>query len=179
MNINYSSKHMEITSAMETLFTKKLTRLEKYFADDTVAYVHITNRKNTQKLEITIPVKGSTIRSEQEGPDVYNLIDKEVDALERQIKKYRGKLQDTRRAAGSVKPGYEPQPEAAEEDDIRIEKRKTFAMKPQSAEEACLQMELLGHNFYVFLNSETNEINVVYRRNNGGYGLIEPTLAEE
>ena len=179
MKINYSSKNMEITSAMETLFTKKLTRLDKYFSDDTAAYVHITNRKNTQKLEITIPVKGSTIRSEQEGPDVYNLIDKNMEALEKQIKKYRGKLQDTRRAAGSVKPGYEPAPETAGDDEFRIEKRKTFAMKPMGAEEACLQMELLGHNFYVFLNSETNEINVVYRRNNGGYGLIEPSYSAD
>ncbi|MBP5154784.1 MAG: ribosome-associated translation inhibitor RaiA [Lachnospiraceae bacterium] len=177
MIIKITSKDLEISPAMEELLTKKLSRLEKFFDEDTRVYTHLSATRAAQKIEVTIPVRNGTIRCEQEDKnDIYNTFDRVVEALESQIRKYRGKLQKFYHS-GAGRSYY---PEADEADDaIRIVKTKRFAVKPMSAEEACLQMELLGHNFYVFLNAETDEVNVVYRRNSSDYGLIEPILDDE
>ena len=123
---------------------------------------------------MTIPVKGNTIRAEESSTDMYVSIDLVEEVIERQIRRYRKKLIDKKQAALSFSQAFIDEEEDEQEDDIRIVKTKKFAIKPTIPEEACLQMEMLGHNFYVFLNSDTDQVNVVYKRKNGTYGLIEP-----
>ena len=176
MKYKMTSKNLEVSPAMEELFAKKLAKLDRFFSSDTAAYVFMEMQKNRAKLEITVPVKNGSIRSEQTGPDIYSLMDDAVDSMEKQLKKYRSKLIDFYQSGGGKV--YEPI-EETEEPEIRIVRTKRFAVKPMDAEEACLQMELLGHDFYMFLNAESGEVNVVYRRNDGAYGLIEPVLGEE
>ena len=132
-------------------------------------------QKDIQKIEVTIPVKGNTIRAEESSTDMYVSIDLVEEIIERQIRRYRKKLIDKKQAALSFSQNFiEEEEEVPYDDEIQIVKTKKFAVKPVNPEEACLQMEMLGHNFYVFLNSETDQVNVVYKRKNGTYGLIEP-----
>lgn len=175
MKINLSSKNLEITPAIENLLTKKLDKLDKFFNEEKTAYVLVSMEKERSRIEITVPVKNSTIRCEQTGNDLYALMDDAVDAMEKQLRRYRGKLLDFYQSGADLNHAIVEE-EEPEEEPIRIVRTKRFAVKPMDAIEACLQMELLGHAFYMFLNSETNEVNVVYRRNDGAYGLIEPVL---
>ena len=134
-------------------------------------------KKDIQKIEVTIPVKGNTIRAEESSTDMYVSIDLVEEIIERQIRRYRKKLIDKKQAALSFSQNFiEEEEEVPYDDEIQIVKTKKFAVKPVNPEEACLQMEMLGHNFYVFLNSETDQVNVVYKRKNGTYGLIEPEV---
>ena len=176
MNYKLISKNLEVTPAMEDMLAKKLSKLDRFFATDTAATVFMGMQKNRAKLEITVPVKNGSIRSEQTGPDIYSLMDDAVDSMEKQLKKYRSKLIDFYQSGnGKV---YEPIGEA-EEAPIQIVRTKRFAVKPMSPEEAILQMNLLGHNFFVFRNTDdAHTICVVYRRNSGGYGLIEAEEAD-
>ena len=172
-----TGKNFTATQAMEELLDKKLAKLDRFFVAKTDAEVFMDLVKSKAKVEITVPVRYGVIRSEKTGTDIYALIDEAVDSMEKQLKKYRSKLHDFYQSGGRADK-FAPA-EAAEEAPISIVKTKRFAVKPMDAEEACLQMELLGHNFYVFLNAESGEVNVVYRRNDGAYGLIEPILGEE
>ncbi len=171
-----TGKNFETSPAMEELLDKKLAKLDRFFTANTDAHVYMGSTKGVAKVEITVPVRSGAIRSEKSGNDVYALIDEAVDSMEKQLKKYRSKLKDFYQSGKTDK--YEPQ-EPVEEESLKIVKTKRFAVKPMDAEEACLQMELLAHNFYVFLNSESGEVNVVYRRNDGAYGLIEPQPDED
>ncbi|MBQ4424710.1 MAG: ribosome-associated translation inhibitor RaiA [Lachnospiraceae bacterium] len=171
-----TGKNFTATQAMEELLGKKLAKLDRFFVAQTDAEVFMDMVKSKAKVEITVPVRYGVIRSEKSGTDIYALIDEAVDSMEKQLKKYRGKLHDTYQSGGLA--NYEPEA-PADDDEIKIVRTKRFAVKPMDAEEACLQMELLGHNFYMFLNAESGEVNVVYRRNDGAYGLIEPVLGEE
>jgi putative sigma-54 modulation protein len=127
-------------------------------------------------VEVTIPVKGNIIRAEEVSGDMYASIDMVVDTIERQLVKYKNKLVNKKKAyredftADYIDTDYEDE----EEDVVKIVRTKSFGIKPMDPEEACVQMELLGHNFFVFLNADTDEVNVVYKRKNGTYGLIEP-----
>ena len=177
MQYKLSGKNLEITPAMENILDKKLAKLDKFFDENAVAYTVMSMEKGRSKIEITIPVKNSTIRSEQTGNDIYALIDDAVDAMEKQMRRYRGKLIDFYQSGQNR--GVAVEEVEAEEDPIKIVRTKRFAVKPMDAQEACLQMELLGHAFYMFLNSDTNEVNVVYKRNDGAFGLIEPVLDDE
>lgn len=172
-----TGKNFEATPAMEELLAKKLAKLDRFFVSNTDADVFMGLTKGKAKVEITVPVRSGAIRSEKNGNDIYALIDEAVDSMEKQLKKYRSKLHDFYQSGGREEKYESAEP--AEEATISIVKTKRFAVKPMDAEEACLQMELLGHNFYVFLNDESGEVNVVYRRNDGAYGLIEPILGEE
>ena len=172
-----TGKNFEATPAMEELLAKKLAKLDRFFVSNTDADVFMGLTKGKAKVEITVPVRSGAIRSEKNGNDIYALIDEAVDSMEKQLKKYRSKLHDFYQSGGREEKYESAEP--VEEATISIVKTKRFAVKPMDAEEACLQMELLGHNFYVFLNDESGEVNVVYRRNDGAYGLIEPILGEE
>ena len=172
-----TGKNFEATPAMEELLAKKLAKLDRFFVSNTDADVFMGLTKGKAKVEITVPVRSGAIRSEKNGNDIYALIDEAVESMEKQLKKYRSKLHDFYQSGGREEKYESAEP--AEEATISIVKTKRFAVKPMDAEEACLQMELLGHNFYVFLNDESGEVNVVYRRNDGAYGLIEPILGEE
>ncbi|MDD6208712.1 MAG: ribosome-associated translation inhibitor RaiA, partial [Clostridiales bacterium] len=129
--------------------------------------------KERQKIEITIPMKGNIIRAEQISSDMYVSIDLVEEIIERQLRRYKTKLIDQKQAASNFNREFVDD-DTAEDEEIKIIRCKKFAMKPMDAEEACVQMELLGHNFFVFRNAETDEVNVVYKRKGNTYGLIEP-----
>ena len=152
---------------------KKIGKLERYFNQDTEAIITLSVTKDRQKIEVTIPVKGHIIRAEEQSTDMYVSIDLVEEIIERQLKKYKTKLIDKKQSHIDFSEFY-VQEETEADDEIKIEKVKKFAMKPMDPEEACVQMELLGHSFYVFLNAETEEVNVVYKRKGQTYGLIEP-----
>ena len=175
MKITISGKNIDVTEGLKAAVNEKLGKLEKYFTPDTNVIVTLSVEKERQKIEVTIPVKGNIIRSEQVSNDMYVSIDLVEEIIERQIRRYKKKLIDKKQAAIAFSQAFiEDEEDTAYEDDIQIVKTKKFAMKPVNPEEACLQMEMLGHNFFVFLNSETEQVNVVYKRKNGTYGLIEP-----
>ena len=168
-------RNIEVTPGLRAAVEEKIGKLDKYFNPDTEVHVTLSVEKDRQKIEVTIPVKGSIIRSEQVSNDMYVSIDLVEEIIERQIRRYKKKLIDKKQAAIAFSQAFiEDEEDTAYEDDIQIVKTKKFAMKTVNPEEACLQMEMLGHNFFVFLNSETEQVNVVYKRKNGTYGLIEP-----
>lgn len=166
-------KNMEVTQSLDSAIRDKLGKLEKYFAEDAVVHVTLRVDKDRHKAEVTIPVKGTVIHCEQVSSDMYASIDLVEEIIERQLKKYRKKLIDRHQSSASFKREYLERKDP-EEEEIRIVRRKQFEVKPMYPEDACVQMELLGHSFYVFRNAESDEINVVYRRKDGAYGLIEP-----
>ena len=168
-----SGKNLDITEGLRSAVTEKLGKLERYFTPDTEVHVTLSVEKERQKIEVTIPVKGNIIRAEESSNDMYVSIDLVEEIIERQLRKYKNKLIDKKQSAQSFSDLFISE-EAEPEDEIQIVKTKRFAMKPMDPEEACVQMELLGHNFYVFLNAETEEVNVVYKRKGQTYGLIEP-----
>ena len=175
MRIKITGRNIELTDGIKDAVEDKLNKLEKYFTPDTDVYVTLSVEKERQKVEVTIPMKGSYIRSEQVSSDMYVSIDLVEEVIERQLKKYKNKIVDKHHneaafAKEYVENEYEPT------DEVKIIRTKRFGIKPMDPEEACVQMELLGHNFYVFFNSETEEVNVVYKRKGNTYGLIEPEL---
>ena len=173
MRYTITGRNIEVTPGLKAA-VEKIGKLEHFFTPDTEVIVALSAQKDRQKIEVTIPVKGNTIRAEESSTDMYVSIDLVEEVIERQIRRYRKKLIDKKQAALSFSQAFIDEEEDEQEDDIRIVKTKKFAIKPTIPEEACLQMEMLGHNFYVFLNSDTDQVNVVYKRKNGTYGLIEP-----
>lgn len=171
-----SGKNIEVTEALKNAVYDKLGKLDKFFANETEAQVTLSVEKSRQKAEVTIPMKGNILRAEQTSTDMYVTIELVADILERQIRKYKTKITNYSKGGSHFSEDFlEQEPEQfLEDDEIRIIRSKKFAIKPMDAEEACIQMELLGHNFYVFRNADTFEVNVVYKRKNGTYGLIEP-----
>lgn len=174
MRIKITGRNIELTEGLKAAVEDKLNKLEKYFTPDTEVNVTLSVEKERQKVEVTIPMKGSYIRSEQVSSDMYVSIDLVEEIIERQIRRYRKKLIDKKQAAISFSQAFIEEEDEVQDDEIQIVKTKKFAIKPTIPEEACLQMEMLGHNFYVFLNADTDQVNVVYKRKNGTYGLIEP-----
>lgn len=173
MNYRISGKNIEVTEGLRTAVQDKLNKLEKYFTDETEVQVTFSVEKDRQKIEVTIPVKGNVIRAEQVSDDMYVSIDLVEEVIERQVNRYKKKLVDQKQNAAFFQKDFIEEDDADEE-EIRIIRSKRFAVKPMDAEEACIQMELLGHNFFVFRNAETDEVNVVYKRKGNTYGLIEP-----
>jgi len=173
-------KNINVTDALKEKVQDKLNRLEKFFLKDTEVHVTLATEKISHIIEVTIPVKGNILRAEESGTDMYAAIDEVVDVLERQILKYRKKLQDnvTNNKSKSKNPFNEnfmaEDFNDDEDEDIKIVKNKRFNIKPMDAKEAALQMDLVGHSFFVFRNAENDDINVVYKRKDGSYGLIEP-----
>ena len=168
-------KNMEVTPNLDEAVRDKQGKLDKFFAPDTTAHVTLSVDKDRHKIEVTIPVKGSIIRSEQVSNDMYVSIDLVEEVIERQIKKYKGKLIRRHQGGSSFKKEFLDRPEPAE-DTVRIVRQKQFEIKPMYPEDACVQMELLGHNFFVFMNAETEQVSVVYKRKGNTYGLLEPDL---
>ena len=168
-----SGKNLDITEGLRSAVTDKLGKLERYFTPDTEIHVTLSVEKERQKIEVTIPVKGNIIRSEQTSNDMYVSIDLVEEIIERQLRKYKNKIADKQQEAGNFQKEY-LEHDYLEDEDIQIIRTKKFGMKPMYPEDACVQMELLGHTFFVFRNAETDEVNVVYKRKNNTYGLIEP-----
>ena len=173
MNLVISGKNLDITEGLRSAIEEKIGKLERYFTDTTEVHVTLSTEKNRQKIEITIPMKGSIIRAEEVSSDMYVSIDLVEEVIERQLRKYKNKLIDKEQNAAHLSQSF-IEADDFEDEDIQIIRSKKFAMKPMDPEEACVQMDMLGHNFFVFLNSETDEVNVVYKRKGNTYGLIEP-----
>lgn len=168
-----SGKNIDVTEGLKNAVYEKIGKLEKYFAPETEVHVTFNVEKERQKIEVTIPMKGNIIRAEQESTDMYVSIDMVVEVIERQLKKYRNKIAEKKQAAQYFKPEY-LEDDDLDDEEIKIIRSKKFAVKPMDPEEACVQMELLGHSFFVFRNADTDEVNVVYKRKGNTYGLIEP-----
>lgn len=178
MKMNYAGKNMDVTDALRDITDKKLSKLEKYFQGEVVGNVTFSTQRNSKTIEVTINLPGTILRAEESSDDMYGSIDKAVDVLERQIRKYKTKLQnryknsnDTIRFENVVEL-----PKNSEEEKPKLVKIKRFAIKPMSSEEAILQMELLRHNFFVYIDAESDGVNVIYKRKDGDYGLIEPEV---
>ena len=165
-------KNIDVTPGLRQAVEEKIGKLERYFTPDTEIHVTLSVEKERQKIEVTIPVKGSIIRSEQVSNDMYVSIDLVEEIIERQLKKYKNKLVDSRHAAENFKQEFIEK--EYDNDEIKIVRSKRFDVKPMYPEDACVQMELLGHNFFVFINAESGNVNVVYKRKGNTYGLIEP-----
>ena len=168
-----SGKNIDVTEGLRNAVYDKIGRLEKYFTPETEVHVTFNVEKERQIIEVTIPMKGNIIRAEQESDDMYVSIDLVVDIIDRQLKRYKTKLAEKKQSSEYFKAEY-LEDEDLDDEEIRIIRSKRFAVKPMDPEEACVQMELLGHTFFVFRNSDTDEVNVVYKRKDGAYGLIEP-----
>lgn len=179
MKFIISGRNIDITDGLRSAVEDKLGKLEKFFTDDTEIHVTLSVEKERQKIEVTIPVKGNIIRSEQVSNDMYVSIDLVEEIIERQLRKYRKKIIDKKQNAGTFQQAFmEKDFEDENTNEIKIIRTKKFGFKPMYPEDACVQMELLGHNFFVFLNAETEEVNVVYKRKGNTYGLIEPDFTE-
>lgn len=175
MKTNYILLKFTLDEKTKAAIEKKLKRLAKFFSDETEAVIVLTAEKTSEIVEITIKEKGMFYRSEERDITVLNAIDKAIDIIERQIRKNKTKLE--KRLRSDVFEVFENDDYDYEEEVFDIEKVKRFPCKPVSVEEAILQMNLLGHEFYIFKNEETDEINVVYKKKNNKYGLIEPVDA--
>lgn len=169
-----SGKNIDVTEGLKTAVYEKIGKLERYFTPDTEIHVTMSVEKERQKIEITIPMKGSIVRAEQVSNDMYVSIDLVEEIIERQLRKYKSKLIEQKQAAANLNQEFMDDEYEEDEESIRIIRTKKFAMKPMDPEEACIQMELLGHNFFVYRNADTDEVNVVYKRKGNTYGLIEP-----
>ena len=178
MKIKIFGKNIEVTEGIKGAVEEKLGKLDRYFSEETKADVTLSVNRNDQKVEVTIPVKGGIIRAEEVSEDMYASIDMVEETIERQLVKYKNKLVDKKKSYRDnftndyIEADYEDE----DEDAVKIVRTESFGIKPMDAEEACIQMELLGHNFFVFLNAETDEVNVVYKRKGGTFGLIEPNF---
>ncbi|HOW23275.1 MAG TPA: ribosome-associated translation inhibitor RaiA [Sedimentibacter sp.] len=176
MKISIYGKNLQLTDSLREAAIKKIRRLDKFFQQDVEAKVVLSIEKKIHKVEVTIPFNGRIVRVEESSDDMYNALDEAVESLEQQIRKYKTKLQNKKHSNESIKfENIEPL-EDEDEEEYKVVKTKRFAIKPMSIEEAILQMDLLKHNFFVFLNADTEEVNVVYRRKDANYGLIEPEL---
>jgi len=175
MKFTIVGKNIDVTPGLRTAVEDKIGKLERYFTPETEAHVTLSVEKDRQKIEVTIPMKGNIIRSEQVSNDMYVSIDLVEEIIERQLKKYKTKLVDSKHGAVGFKQEFLDK-DFSEEEEIRIVRSKRFDIKPMYPEDACIQMELLGHNFYVFCNAETDQVNVVYKRKGNTYGLIEPEV---
>lgn len=173
MRIQARGKNIEVTDALKNHVEKKIGKISKYFDENTEAQVNLSVVKDTHVVEAMLLLNGGMlIRAEEKSPDMYASIDMVVEKLERQIRKYKTRINRKARQIGPV--GEEEK--NWEDEEPKIVKTKRFPIKPMLPDEAVLQMNLLEHDFYVFINAETNEANVVYRRKDGNFGLIEPQV---
>ena len=175
MRFIITGRNIDVTEGLKSAVEEKLGKLDRFFAPETEVNVTLSVEKERQKIEVTIPVQGNIIRSEQVSSDMYVSIDLVEEVIERQLKKYKNKIVSKQQNAAAFAQEFVDK-DYDDEDDVKIIRTKRFGIKPMDPEEACVQMELLGHNFYVFFNSETEEVNVVYKRKGNTYGLIEPEL---
>ncbi len=169
-------KNIDVTPGLKAAVEDKIGKLEKYFTTDTEVHVTLSVEKDRQKIEVTIPVKGNIIRAEEVSSDMYVSIDLVEEIIERQLKKYRTKLVDKQQEAAVFFKQEFLNEKIEDDEEIKIVRTKKFDIKPMYPEDACVQMELLGHSFFVFVNAETDEVNVVYKRKGGTYGIIEADI---
>ncbi|MFO7942282.1 MAG: ribosome-associated translation inhibitor RaiA [Bacillota bacterium] len=174
MEIEVHGNNIEVTDALRNYIDKKLVKLERYFDFPLRPQVALVVQKENQRVEITIPINnGRILRAEVDSENMYSSIDQAVDKIDRQVRKHKTRI--NRKAREMPDDLIEEAPRENEEDQgPKLVRTKSFTMKPMDVEEAILEMELLDHDFFVFISAETDEVNVVYRRRDGNYGLIEP-----
>lgn len=176
MKVIVTGRNLVITDAIKDQVEKKLSKFDKFFRSDVEAQATFSTQKDDHIVELMIPFKNGTIfRAESRTEDMYGSIDEAIDKISKQLKKHKSKIEKKFHANDSIRFESIPEPEEKSV-EASIVKTKRFGIKPMHAEEAVLQMDLLGHDFFVFLNGETDEVNVVYKRKDGDYGLIEPYL---
>ncbi|MDA8227807.1 MAG: ribosome-associated translation inhibitor RaiA [Desulfitobacterium hafniense] len=174
MNIIIRGKHIEVTDALKEYVLKRVGKLDKYSDEFMDVQVTLLVERGRHRVEVTAPINGLILRGEEETADMYSSIDLVIEKLERQIDKYRTRIAKRMRSR-MLKDHETEHPVLDRADDSEtVVKSKKFAVKPMSVDEAIMQMNLIGHNFFVFTNDENHKMNVVYRRNNGDYGLLEP-----
>ena len=181
MKFIVSGKNMEVTESLKSKVITKLSKLDKFVNSGTEVHVTMSVRKENHKeihvVEVTIFLQGVIIRAEESSDDMYNSINKVIEVLEKQVMKHRTRLEKKMHSGGNLKfedLDIESEEQIVEEEEFKVVRSKSFGIKPMDVEEAILQMNLLGHAFFVFYSAESNKVNVVYKRNNGNYGLIEP-----
>lgn len=175
MRINVLGKNMKLTTALKEAVEKKISKLDRYFSPDVEVKVTLSVQKDRHKIEVTIPFNGVILRCEESSDDMYKSIDLIADKIERKIVKEKKKLQKRNNSNESVRfLNFDNIEDKASEEESSIVKTKKFLVKPMLTDEAILQMELLGHNFFVYKDADTNEVRVLYKRKDGDYGLIEP-----
>lgn len=172
MKVKVVGKNIEVTEALRNAIEKKLARMDKYFFTDINATATLSVEKNMQKVEVLIPFNSIFLRAEVKDSDMYSAMDTVIDKLEGQVRKQKTKLErrhfESALRMSNIDDYYDD-----DKNEPKIVKTKRFAIKPMNEEEAVLQMEMLGHDFYVFMNGDTDQVNVVYKRKDGNYGLIE------
>lgn len=177
MRYTIYGKNMHVSDDLKDMLKKKFSKFDRYFQPETEVFVTFSQEKKSQGVEITIPLGQSVLRAEQQSPEILTAIENAIDVIEGQLRKHKTKIQ--RHYSEDVKKiNYEEfdeiDDEEIDDDEPNIVRWKKFPIKPMSIEEAILQMDMLGHSFFVFLNAETDETNVVYKRKDGNYGIIEP-----
>ena len=173
MKCKIRGEKIKITNAIQEYVESKLSKLDKYFKDENIdASVLIKVKGKEQAIEVTIPYDKYTLRSEEKRDDLYAAIDLVIDKLEGQIRKNKTKLKKhVKKSEEIFNFDYELTKE--EKEEKKIVKRKSFEMKPMHEEDAILELELLGHDFYIYKDAKTNDVNVLYKRKDGNYGIIE------
>lgn len=169
-----NGKNIEVTEGLRERVTKKITKLDKFFDKEVEAHVTLSVQKLRQIAEVTISFNGIVLRAEESNEDMYVSIDKAIDLIERQIRKNRTRLERKLYDNDFKVDNFNSTEEVPEEKEFKVVRSKRFAIKPMDVEEAILQMNLLGHEFFMFFNADTRQSNVVYKRKDGNYGLIEP-----
>ncbi len=172
MNIILSGKQINLSQKQKDTIETKLSRLEKYFDKDMIVRATASHKKDKSCVEVTIPVNKSVIRAEATDYDMYCAVDEVVSKLARQLRKYKTKLKN--RGTETIRFENIDDSSVSNEEEQKIVRRKKFDFLPMSEEEACLQMEMIGHDFFVFINADTDSVNVLYKRKDGHYGIIEP-----
>lgn len=174
MRVSIAGKGMDVSDYLKDLVTKKVSKLQRYFDENTEAHITMSIQKSRHIVEVTIPFDGIVLRGEESTGDMYASVDGVIKKLEKQIHKHRTALKKRLHEDAFNKDDEAFALELADEKRPVVVRNKKFVVKPMDIEEAKMQMELLGHQFFVFRNALTNEINVLYQRHDGDYGLIEP-----
>ncbi|MDC7953256.1 ribosome hibernation-promoting factor, HPF/YfiA family [Liquorilactobacillus mali] len=178
LKYNIRGENIEVTEAIRSYVQKKLTKLEKYFEDTSNSTAHVNLKvysDKTAKVEVTIPLPYLVLRAEETSPDMYASVDLVTDKLERQIRKHKTKINRKSREKGFNNNVQEKNDTEETENGFDVVRSKHFSLKPMDSEEAVLQMNMLGHDFFIYEDAETDGVNIVYRRKDGRYGLIEST----
>lgn len=174
MKVQIASKNYPMSDKLSDYIENKLSKLDKYFNEDVTANVVVSKLRETPKFEATINAKQAVFRAEMANDSIYDAVDMATDKLSNQMSKLKGKLEARYKENKALKLEFVPEPDDDEyEDEMAIVRRKQVELTPMVAEEAILQMEMLGHDFFVFLDMDTNAVSVVYRRKGNDYGLIE------
>ena len=179
MKVIITSKNIKANDHLKDTVEKKMEKLSKYFSDDISVNVMLSAENKMEKMEATIKVRNMVFRAESKADSVYNCVDKVVDKLATQMSRFKNKLIKKHKGQPGIKFEEWPEPALSEDvkpaEELKIVKKKQFDLEPMTVDEAILQMELLQHNFFVFLNIETDNVSVVYRRQDKDYGVLNTT----